>query len=244
MTLNSVSSEPAAGQYRGCCRWRPLQLRARSRQAAAGAAARKSLRTNLCRRELAQLWQFYIQLVEAAFKNLKHDLQLRPIYHQLEQRIERTSSSPSSPTLHLVSPHGPARQVGRRTDARRALPHYRPPQLGLEPLYRAQRRPKAPGGAAQSQPASPAAAAPDRGGTARSCPAPRRVVETYLDFARYFLSRESWAGASSAAVLSLTRSPVSLGEGSQGVGFPGGSSTPGNAGADRRVAFGTPLNDP
>ncbi len=24
-------------------------------------------------RELAQLWQFYIQLVEAAFKNLKHD---------------------------------------------------------------------------------------------------------------------------------------------------------------------------
>ena len=37
-----------------------------------------------------QLWQFYIQLVEveAAFKNLKDDLQLRPIYHQLEQRIE------------------------------------------------------------------------------------------------------------------------------------------------------------
>jgi hypothetical protein len=46
------------------------------------------LRTNLCRRELAQLCQFYIQLVEAAFKNLKHELQLRPIYHQLEQRIE------------------------------------------------------------------------------------------------------------------------------------------------------------
>jgi transposase len=48
------------------------------------------LRTNLCGREPAQLWQFYIQLVEveAAFKNLKDDLQLRPIYHQLEQRIE------------------------------------------------------------------------------------------------------------------------------------------------------------
>jgi hypothetical protein len=31
-----------------------------------------------------------IQLVEieAAFKNLKDDLQLRPIYHQLEHRIE------------------------------------------------------------------------------------------------------------------------------------------------------------
>jgi hypothetical protein len=48
------------------------------------------LRTNLCDREPAHLWQFYIQLVEveAAFKNLKDDLQLRPIYHQLEHRIE------------------------------------------------------------------------------------------------------------------------------------------------------------
>jgi len=48
------------------------------------------LRTNLCGQEPAQLWQFYIQLVEveAAFKNLKDDLQLRPIYHQLERRIE------------------------------------------------------------------------------------------------------------------------------------------------------------
>jgi transposase len=48
------------------------------------------LRTNLCGRDPAHLWQFYIQLVEieAAFKNLKDDLGLRPIYHQLEQRIE------------------------------------------------------------------------------------------------------------------------------------------------------------
>jgi transposase len=36
------------------------------------------------------LWQFYIQLteVEGAFKNLKDDLALRPIHHQLEHRIE------------------------------------------------------------------------------------------------------------------------------------------------------------
>jgi len=48
------------------------------------------LRTNLCGREPGELWQFYIQLVEieAAFKNLKDDLKLRPIYHQLENRIE------------------------------------------------------------------------------------------------------------------------------------------------------------
>jgi transposase len=48
------------------------------------------LRTNLCGREPAELWQFYIQLVEieAAFKNLKDDLNLRPIQHQLQHRIE------------------------------------------------------------------------------------------------------------------------------------------------------------
>jgi Transposase DDE domain len=48
------------------------------------------LRSNLTRRDPAKLWRFYIQLVEveAAFKNLKDDLQLRPIYHQLEGRIE------------------------------------------------------------------------------------------------------------------------------------------------------------
>jgi transposase len=48
------------------------------------------LRTNLCGQEPAKLWQFYIQLteIEAAFKTLKDDLGLRPIYHRLEQRIE------------------------------------------------------------------------------------------------------------------------------------------------------------
>jgi len=49
------------------------------------------LRSNITRgRGAEELWQFYIQLteVEAAFKNLKGDLALRPIYHQLEHRIE------------------------------------------------------------------------------------------------------------------------------------------------------------
>ena len=48
------------------------------------------LRTNLCGREPAELWRFYIQLTEvvAAFKNLKDDLQLRPIHHQLIERVE------------------------------------------------------------------------------------------------------------------------------------------------------------
>ena len=48
------------------------------------------LRSNLSAQEPEKLWQFYIQLtqVEAAFKDLKDDLALRPIFHQLEERIE------------------------------------------------------------------------------------------------------------------------------------------------------------
>jgi transposase len=48
------------------------------------------LRSNLTGKDPAKLWQFYIQLtqVEAAFKDLKDDLSLRPIFHQLESRIE------------------------------------------------------------------------------------------------------------------------------------------------------------
>ena len=48
------------------------------------------LRTNLTGRDPAELWRYYIQLtqVEEAFKNLKGDLAIRPIYHQNEARIE------------------------------------------------------------------------------------------------------------------------------------------------------------
>jgi transposase len=48
------------------------------------------LRTNLTGSDPAELWRYYIQLtqVEEAFKNLKGDLAIRPIYHQKEARIE------------------------------------------------------------------------------------------------------------------------------------------------------------
>lgn len=48
------------------------------------------LRTNLAGHDPDQLWTFYVQLteVEQAFKELKHDLAVRPIHHQLESRIE------------------------------------------------------------------------------------------------------------------------------------------------------------
>lgn len=48
------------------------------------------LRTNLVAEDPAVLWDRYMQLVqvEAAFKCLKSDLGVRPIYHQLEHRVE------------------------------------------------------------------------------------------------------------------------------------------------------------
>ena len=48
------------------------------------------LRTNLTENDPALLWQYYIQLVavEQAFKNLKGDLAIRPVFHHDERRIE------------------------------------------------------------------------------------------------------------------------------------------------------------
>ena len=48
------------------------------------------LRTNLTDKDPALLWQYYIQLVavEEAFKTLKGDLAIRPVFHQDEKRME------------------------------------------------------------------------------------------------------------------------------------------------------------
>jgi len=48
------------------------------------------LRTNLTESDPAKLWSLYLQLVavEEAFRNLKGDLAIRPIFHQEESRIE------------------------------------------------------------------------------------------------------------------------------------------------------------
>src|SRR6202040_1811860 len=48
------------------------------------------LRTNLTENDPALLWQYYTQLVavEEAFKNLKGDLAIRPVFHQEQRRIE------------------------------------------------------------------------------------------------------------------------------------------------------------
>jgi len=48
------------------------------------------LRSNLAAEDPAVLWTRYIQLtqIEAAFRSLKSDLGLRPIYHRLDRRVE------------------------------------------------------------------------------------------------------------------------------------------------------------
>ena len=48
------------------------------------------LRTNMTSKDPKELWHYYLQLVEieAAFKNLKDDLQLRPVFHWKLSRIE------------------------------------------------------------------------------------------------------------------------------------------------------------
>jgi transposase len=48
------------------------------------------LRTNMAGRDPAELWQYYMQLVaiEEAFRTLKGDLGLRPIFHKKPSRIE------------------------------------------------------------------------------------------------------------------------------------------------------------
>jgi hypothetical protein len=48
------------------------------------------LRSNVVGGDPAQLWTFYLLLVEVeqAFKELKGDLAIRPIYHQTDERIE------------------------------------------------------------------------------------------------------------------------------------------------------------
>jgi len=48
------------------------------------------LRSNLCAEDPAVLWKYYMLLVEIeeAFKTLKMDLAVRPVYHQKDSRIE------------------------------------------------------------------------------------------------------------------------------------------------------------
>jgi transposase len=67
--------------------WRMLPERRAWREAREGAYL---LRTNLQAESAPELWTKYIQLteVEAAFRALKSELSIRPLFHQLERRVK------------------------------------------------------------------------------------------------------------------------------------------------------------
>lgn len=67
-----------------------FSLRKEKLRAATRAEGDYLLRSNLTGKDPAILWQRYIQLteIEAAFRNLKSDLAIRPIHHQKDPRIE------------------------------------------------------------------------------------------------------------------------------------------------------------
>jgi transposase len=81
VTVPKSAAKTASLQFR-LDRNKLRQVRARE--------GRYLLRTNLTAGAPEQLWTFYIQLteVEQAFKELKHDLAVRPIFHRTEERIE------------------------------------------------------------------------------------------------------------------------------------------------------------
>jgi len=81
VTIPKASAKTASLEFR-LDRARLRQVRRRE--------GRYLLRTNLTAGAPEQLWTFYIQLteVEQAFKELKHDLAVRPIFHHNENRIE------------------------------------------------------------------------------------------------------------------------------------------------------------
>ena len=121
----------------------------------------------------AQLWQYYIQLVavEEAFRNLKGDLALRPIYHQDETRIEAhifvaflayclqitLHASPARPGAR-ADPALRAREVRRRADDRRPSADHRRARDPAHPLHPTRTRTPAPDRPAEAPPAATAAA--------------------------------------------------------------------------------------
>jgi len=103
LTREELLMKLGAARAKAGAAWRLVDIKVDPRAATFGYALNRKklrrvrcregrylLRTNLTGREPAELWRFYIQLteIEAAFKNLKGDLELRPIYHQLIERVE------------------------------------------------------------------------------------------------------------------------------------------------------------
>ena len=81
--------EASLAEREGCLvlNWKPIEVRRAWREAREGAYL---LRTNLEGETAGELWTQYIQLTEAeaAFRALKSELAIRPLFHQLEPRVK------------------------------------------------------------------------------------------------------------------------------------------------------------
>lgn len=103
LTRDALLMKLGAAQNKAPAAWRLVTVEPAVRGAAFGywlnrkrlrevrrREGRYLLRTNLTESDPARLWEYYLQLVavEEAFKTLKGDLSIRPIYHQREDRIE------------------------------------------------------------------------------------------------------------------------------------------------------------
>ena len=103
LTREQLLMKLGAAKQKAPSAWRLIDIEVAEQEAAFSyrlhkeklAAARRRegrylLRTNLTEDDPAKLWSLYLQLVrvEEAFKNLKGDLAIRPIFHQNEDRIE------------------------------------------------------------------------------------------------------------------------------------------------------------
>jgi hypothetical protein len=83
--LYNMAVREEHGQLR--LHWRLIEDRRTWRDAREGAYL---LRTNLMGQSAEELWTQYIQLTEAeaAFRALKSELSIRPLFHQLERRVK------------------------------------------------------------------------------------------------------------------------------------------------------------
>lgn len=103
LTRDALLMKLGAAQTKAPAAWRLIQIEVATRGASfvyrldrdklrqvRRREGRYLLRTNLTESDPAKLWEFYLQLVqvEAAFRTLKSDLALRPVFHQEESRIE------------------------------------------------------------------------------------------------------------------------------------------------------------
>jgi len=84
ITVPEAGSEVTAETFRWRLDWKAI------REARKEDEGTYLLRTNLTDRDPKSLWKEYMIQgeIEQAFKELKNDLGLRPVYHQLEERIE------------------------------------------------------------------------------------------------------------------------------------------------------------